>query len=49
MEGGGGEVGYEVIMEGAIEICIIPRIFECRPGCSNGLQTIHYHPIASNW
>lgn len=35
MEGGRGEVSYEIIMEGAVEVCISSRVPICRPACSN--------------
>ena len=47
MEGGRGEVGYEIVVESAIEICILSRILSCWPTCSKGWQqTMHCRPIA---
>lgn len=34
MEGGRGKVGYEIIMEGAVEVCISSRVPSYRPACS---------------
>ena len=48
MEGGGGKVGYEIIVEGAVEVCIISGFLRCRPACSDRYQTIHYPPIAAD-
>ena len=46
MQGGRGEVGYEIVVEGTIEFCIFPETIACRPTCSNGWQTVHSRPIA---
>ena len=49
MEGGRGEVGYEIVVESAIEICILSIILSCWPTCSKGWwQTMHCRPIADN-
>lgn len=36
MEGGRGEMGYEIIVEGAVEVCILSRVLACGRACSNG-------------
>ena len=46
MEGGRGEVGYEIVVESAIETCILSRILSCWPTCSKEGQTMHCRPIA---
>ena len=36
MKGGRGEVGYEIVVEGAVECIISSKILGCRSACSNG-------------
>ena len=36
MEGGSGEMGYEVIVEGAVEACMISRVLGCGSTSFNG-------------
>ena len=48
MEGGRGEVGYKIVVESAIDICILSRILSSWPTCSNGWQTMHRRPIADS-
>ena len=48
MEGGRWEVGYKIVVESAIDICILSRILSNWPTCSNGWQTMHRRPIADN-
>ena len=36
MEGGRGEVCYEIIVEGTVEVCTTSEVLVCRPACSCG-------------
>ena len=48
MEGGRGEVGYKIVVESAIDICILSIILSNWPTCSNEWQTMHRRPIADD-